>query len=490
MNIYTLKLTLSRSNPQIIRELRIKDTRSVSELLDAARCLFNGIPDSSCLQLAFGNRVISRNYLLNSCLRTGDFATITGSTDSAIWLVHLEVLNLQKENTDEHSIPTVSRLRTCKTPSDSGFPRSDAGTAEEYVQMQIRLNQKLRRQFDPDSMPPELHKEISIPLKRLLEPHTVSDLRNLAYNNDLYVGYGQRKAILIDDLCNEMDNDSFWESTLNSLSLAEYRVFRHLCFTGVLPDHKAYYWTVLPSLSMRFLVSSDRSGVVRVAAPLLDFFEQWIEGRNEQLYLTERTYQTILDACCRLYGFVDEKLADELMKVCYPELYKKELAASLWTSEPPRMKAHLKKLTASAYFRPEEMDRDSAQELRQVHDLRGRLHYVPDRTMLEQVAEYGYYLEPPAEEELRQLLQQKFHCSYYQLGHIVYQLACACYYNAAPNEILNYCKDTLNLRQNDAKLKFLSDFLQKYDRSFRRLPLSGFTTEEFEKFTSRKGRRL
>ena len=489
MNIYTLKLTLSRSNPQMIRELRIKDTRAVSELLDSVCCLFDQIPDSSCLQMALNNRIISGNELLNSCLHAGDFATITGNTDSGIRLIHLEVISLQKEADNKLSIPGVSRLRTSKAPSDHYFSHLGTKTSEDYTQTLNRLNQKLRRRFDPDSMPPELHREIGIPLKRLLESRTVADLRNFAYDNDLYLDYGQRKADLIDDLCHEMDSDSFWESVLNSLNLEEYRVFRHLCFTGVLPDHKEYYWTVLPTLSMRFLVSSDRSGVVRIAEPLLDFFEQWIEDKNEHLYLTERTYQTILYACCRLYGFVDEKLADELMKACYPELYTKELASSLWTSEPPRMKEHLKKLNVSSYFRPEEIDRDSVQQLRQVHDLRGRLHYVPDRAMLEQVAEYGYSLEEPAEGELRQLLQQKFHCSYFQLEDIMWQIACACYYAMAPNDILNFCRDALNLQQNDTKLKLLSNFFKKYDRSFRRLPLFGFTTDEFEKFTSRKGRK-
>ena len=480
MNVYTIKLTLSRSNPQVIRELKIRDNCPVSDLFDCVRCLFDVFPETTVLHLVLENQDIPATHLLNGYLKTGDLATITDTSSAVSHVIHLEVLDLQKEADDKHSVPQITRLRTWQPPKTIRDFRSQATSLDACAQGQIHLNQKLRRQFDPDSLPPELHKEIGIPLSRILDLHTVAELKDFADANDLFYYNGQRKSKLIETLCDDMAEDSFCNTVLAGLSLAEYRTFRHLCMTGALPDHKDYYWVVLPFLSQHYLVGTDYSGTVRVASSFLDFYEQWLGEKHEEPYLIERSYQTILTTACRLYGFVNEELADELMKTCYPDLYGDEITKTLWKTQPGLLKNSLKKLNSSVYFLPEELDRGTAESLNESYELYGRIHYVPDQTALEMISEHGYYFEPDAETELHELLLYKFRCSPYHVSFIMNQLALACYHMIPETAIVNYCADTLSIAKNSSKLKDLTKFLQKYDHKFRRLPYSGFSEEEWQ----------
>lgn len=94
MNVYTIKLSLSRSNPQVIRELKIRDNCPVSDLFDCVRCLFDVFPETTVLHLVLENQDIPATHLLNGYLKTGDLATITDTSSAVSHVIHLEVLDL------------------------------------------------------------------------------------------------------------------------------------------------------------------------------------------------------------------------------------------------------------------------------------------------------------------------------------------------------------------------------------------------------------
>ena len=52
MRIFTIKLILSRSNPQVIRELQIEDDRTIDELQEATKSIFLDDP-KSCKSVIF-----------------------------------------------------------------------------------------------------------------------------------------------------------------------------------------------------------------------------------------------------------------------------------------------------------------------------------------------------------------------------------------------------------------------------------------------------
>ncbi len=478
MKIFTIKLILSRSNPQVIRELQIEAHRTIDELQDAAKAVFLDDP-KSCKSVIFrmDGYSVSSHSQLSDVLDTGSCAQIhlslrtTPSCD-----LHLEVLALH--DTPDFAGPCVTRFRPdCSSFSNIAFFPESA--EKDYQENLAKLNRNLTRLFRPGDMPPELCKAISIRLSRILDSYTVAELKQLAKRFHLTYYNGQRKSALINTLCSEMDQDSYWNSILSSLTCSEYQAMNTLCITGHLPDPSADFWDVLPQLSQRSLLAHDSSGVTRIAEEFMEFYEHWLETNNERQFLLRLCYRTVLKAASLLYGFVDQQLAEELMIHCYPDICQKNNLSDLWKPETGALNTFLKKLNVSTCFNIQKFNREAAEELRSNFVLKNRIHYIPDRSTLEHIVMYGYRLDPEIENEYRRLLQ-KHRCSPYHISYSAAEVAQLTYYAYPQDEILDYCQDTLRLKDSSPALKDISDFLKRHKQDFRLLPLAGLTESEFE----------
>lgn len=107
MRIFTIKLILSRSNPQVIRELQIEDNRTIDELQDAAKTIFLDDP-KSCKSVIFriNGRSVSSHSRLADVLDTSSWAQIHLSLMAGQPLdLHLEVLSLS--NSPDFAGPCV-----------------------------------------------------------------------------------------------------------------------------------------------------------------------------------------------------------------------------------------------------------------------------------------------------------------------------------------------------------------------------------------------
>ncbi len=478
MKIFTIKLILSRSNPQVIRELQIEEDRTIGELQDTAKVIFLDDP-KSCKSVIFridGHSVSSNNRLAD-VLDARSLAQIHLSLRAGQPCdLNLEVLALQ-DNPD-FTGPCVTRFRPdCDPSSDIAFFLE--ASEKKYQENLAKMNRSLTRMFHPGDVPPELCKSISIRLSRILDSHTVAELKQLADRFHLTYYNGQRKAALINTLCSDMDQDFYWNSILSSLTCSEYKAMNTLCITGHLPDPSANFWDVLPQLSQRSLLAHDSSGVTRIAEEFLEFYEHWLENNNEQQFLLRLCYRTVLNVASRLYGFVDQQLAEELMLHCYPDICQKNSLSSLWTSETAALNTFLKKLNISTCFNIQKFSRDDAEELHSNFVLKNRIHYIPDRSTLEYIALYGYRLDPETENEYRRLLQ-KHHCSPYLISYSAAEVAQLTYYAYPQDEILDYCQDTLRLKDSNPAVKDISNFLKHHEHDFRLLPLCGLTEAEFQ----------
>ena len=104
---------------------------------------------------------------------------------------------------------------------------------------------------------------------------------------------------------------------------------------------------------------------------------------------------------------------------------------------------------------------------------------IPDRSTLEHIALYGYRLDPEIENAYRRLLQ-KHRCPSYLISYSVAEVAQLTYYAYPQDEILDYCQDTLRLKDSSPAVKDIADFLKHYEHDFRLLPLCGLTEAEFQ----------
>lgn len=276
-----------------------------------------------------------------------------------------------------------------------------------------------------------------------------------------------------------MNQDSYWNTILFSLTCSEYKTMKTLCVTGHLPEPSSNFWDVLPQLSQRSLLAHDSSGVTRIAEEFMEFYEHWLENNNEHLFLLRLCYRTVLNVASRLYGFVDQQLAEELMLHCYQDICQKSSLSDLWISETTALNTFLKKLNVSTCFNIQKFNRDAAEELRSNFVLKDRIHYIPDRSTLEHIAMYGYRLDPDIENAYRRLLQ-KHRCPAYLISYSVAEVAQLTYYAYPQDEILDYCQDTLRLKDSSPAVKDIADFLKHHEHDFRLLPLCGLTEAEFQ----------
>ncbi len=478
MKVFTVKLILSRSNPQKIRELQIEEDRTIAELQQAAVAVFLDHP-GECKSMTFriDKHSVSPGLVLKDVLDIGSFAQIDlGLRNDTSCNLLLEVL--ESGDVSDFRIPHITRFRpdVASTLAIAYFTEE----AEKNSQLLLeKMNRSLTRLFRPGSIAPEFCKTISIPLSRLLEAHTVADLKRFADRFHLPYYNGQRKADLIRTLCCDMNQDSYWTNLLSSLTYSEYQAMNTLCVTGNLPDPSVDFWDVLPKLSERSLLAHDYSGVTRIAKEFMDFYERWLENNNERDFLVQLCYRTVLTAACKLYGFVDRELAEELFLHCYPEVCQNTNLSELWDAGIAAATLNLKKLNASTRYNIEDFDRSAAEELHSHFILRNRLHYTPDRSFLEKVAAYGYRLDPEMENEYRRLLL-KYHCSSYLISYSAAEVAHLTYYAYPHDEILRFCADTLKVRNTNPAISGISAFLTKHKKEFRVLPLSGLTEAEFD----------
>lgn len=477
MKIFTIKLILARSNPQIIRELQIEDTRTVEQLQDAAKTVFLDDPES-CTSVVFrmDEQSVSPKKILADVLKPDIFAKIQlNQKNQPVKTIHLEVL--QHSSIADFSDPCVTRFRPDCASLHLAFFASEA--EKRYKEHLAKMNRELIRLFHPDAVIPELCKAVAIPLADILNSYTVADLTEMANYFNLYYSSGKRKSVLVDTICEEMNVDDYWNSVLASLDYSEYQAMRTLCINGHLPDLSKDYWDVLPKLTERGLIARDSSGVTRVAKEFMEFYERWLESNSEPQFLLKLCYRTALKAAGLLYGFVDRKLAEELMLHCYPDISKNVVLAPLWASETTALIPDFRLLNATAYYDARRFDLETAEQLFMDFIKRNRLHYIPDQTMLEYVASRGYRLDPPVENAYRAILNQ-YHCTPNQIRYSVDEVATLTYYQYKKTDILARCSSTLRLSGNSPLRTSIKHFLEVHEHNFRQLPLYGFTPLEMQ----------
>lgn len=477
MKIFTIKLILARSNPQMIRELQIEDTRTVAELQDAAKILF--LDDSnSCTSVVFrlDEQSVSPKKILADILKPDTFAKIQlNQKDRPVKILHLEVL--QHSAAANFSDPCVTRFRPDCTSMHLAFFASEV--EKRYKENLTKMNRDLIRLFRPDTVAPEFCRAVAIPLADILISYTVSELTEMANYFNLYCGSGKRKSVIVDTLCEEMNEDDYWNNVLSSLDYSEYQAMRALCIGGHLPDLSKDYWDVLPKLTERGLIARDSFGITRIALEFMEFYERWLELNSESQFLLKLCYRTVLKCAGRLYGFVDRKLAEELMLHCYPDFCRNVDLAPLWASEMVALIPGFKLLNATAYYDSTRFDSETVEQLFTDFIKLKRLHYIPDQVMLEYVASCGYCLDPPVEAAYRALLN-KYHCTPNQIRYSVSEMATLTYYQYKKTDILARCRSTLRLPGNSPLLSSITHFLEVYEHDFRQLPLFGFTPLELQ----------
>lgn len=133
MKVFTVKLILSRSNPQQIRELQIEEDRTIAELQQAAAAVFLDHP-GECKSITFrtDEHSVSPSLALKDVLDVDSFAQIDLNLrkDPSCNLL-LEVL--ESGDVSDFYVPHITRFRPDLDPSSAtGYFLEDAEKIISY----------------------------------------------------------------------------------------------------------------------------------------------------------------------------------------------------------------------------------------------------------------------------------------------------------------------------------------------------------------------
>ena len=175
MRMFRIKMTAARTNPQQIREVRIDSEKTVGELLELVRIVYEyGDVRGSLLNEAGASQ--SPEAKLKERIHVRDLLTVN-YTDKSITPIYLEVL--EEFDGSGETAPILERYRTIPRRTRKtafGYP---AFAPEEAEHFQKYLNKEISKVFAPELVVPDFAWEIATPWQSLLDSGTAADLKIL-----------------------------------------------------------------------------------------------------------------------------------------------------------------------------------------------------------------------------------------------------------------------------------------------------------------------
>ena len=228
MRMFRIKMTAARTNPQQIREVRIDSEKTVGELLELVRIVYEyGDVRGSLLNEAGASQ--SPETKLKDRIHVRDLLTVN-YTDKSITPIYLEVL--EEFDGSGETAPILERYRTIPRRTRKtafGYP---AFAPEEAERFQKYLNKEISKVFAPELVVPDFAWEIATPWQSLLDSGTAADLKILIKENKLPVNVYLRKAELEKGIIKEAGKSDFWENIMQTMGITEYFQVKELCIQG------------------------------------------------------------------------------------------------------------------------------------------------------------------------------------------------------------------------------------------------------------------
>ena len=442
-------MTAARTNPQQIREVRIDSEKTVGELLELVRIVYEyGDVRGSLLNEAGASQ--SPETKLKDRIHVRDLLTVN-YTDKSITPIYLEVL--EEFDGSGETAPILERYRiiprrTRKTAF--GYP---VFAPEEAERFQKYLNKEISKVFAPELVVPDFAWEIATPWQSLLDSGTAADLKILIKENKLPVNVYLRKAELEKGIIKEAGKSDFWENIMQTMGITEYFQVKELCIQGSKFVNGDAVDTTFPVLSRNRLVDENYWYRTILAKEFMEFFENWLGSGKEREYIKDHAEQTCFLAACRLYGFADRELVTEFYKIMCPEQNAVERVGTFWKRSF---------LTSD------------------------RFHYVPTKAEIEDIAISGIGFSEKDREALIDMMERKYRCERTNGRFIVGELEKAIHTGIPVGELTGYLQKVLLSGRRSSYLGDIMEILERAQWTVRKISLGGYTETEINRAMTKK----
>ena len=484
MRMFRIKMTAARTNPQQIREVRIDSEKTVGELLELVRIVYEyGDVRGSLLNEARISQ--SPEAKLKERIRQGDFLTVN-YTEKSLMPIFLEVLE-EFDGIDEMT-PVLERYRDIpKRARKKAFFYSayDSETAEKFSKY---LNKEICKVFAPECVIPDFDWEIARPWISLLDSGTVAEMKAFIKENHLQVNIYLKKAELEKEIVKEAGKGEFWERIIQKMGISEYFKVKELCVKGRNFVNEDAIDITFPVLSKNRIVDETYWYGTIMAREFMEFFEGWLEAGKEKEYIKTHAEETCFLAACRLYGFADRELIIEFYKIMYPEQNAVEKIGNFWKQVMQcAIQNDIQKVIGlDVYYDAQYVSKSSIKSLYQSYLAADRLHYVPTKTEIEKIAIFGIRFSRQDEERLIDIMERKYRCERTNAKFIVGELEKALHIGIPTENLTEYLQRALFSGRKAANFGEIITILNRAYQTMRVIPLGGYTQTEIDRMMVKK----
>ncbi len=484
MKIFRIKMTAARTNPQQIREVRIDSEKTVGELLELVRILYEyGDVRGSLLNEAGVSQLLATK--LKERLHPGDFLTVN-YTGTSLMPVFLEVL--EEYEGSEEAAPVLERYREIPRRARKKAFSYSVYNPEVAERFQQYLNREICKVFAPELTVPDFAWEIATPWKSLLDSGTVADLKMLIKENRLPVNVYLRKTELKNEIIRETGNSDFWENIMQKMGISEYFQVKELCIRGSKFVNEDAVDTTFPVLSSNWLVAETYWYNTVLAKEFMEFFEGWLASGKEREYIKSHAEQTCFLAACRLYGFVDRELVTEFYKIMCPEQNAAEKVGNFWKQAMQfALRYNIKKVVGmEVYYDAQSVAVNSVKLLYRSFLTSNRFHYVPTKTEIENIAISGIRFSEKDREAIIDIMERKYHCERTNGRFIVGELEKAMHTGIPMEDLTGYLQKVLSSGRRFVNLGEIMTILDHAQQTIRKISLGGHTEAEINQVVAKQ----
>lgn len=442
MNRFTLKTTLCRSNPHVIREFAVNGDCTVFLLLQVVS-LLHGWERNTSLKLYADGMEIQPQTILDTFLseaapadewhiripmaarKVADFQKESLEQQEQ-WDFRLEILKV--EDVDDPSNPPVlirfrgkHPLQDCTSMyqcnrsllSMAGKEHMYYGwgyqNAEACEVNPAKLNRRLSN-LTKETEEYQVRKGFGSPLRTLLGAYRVDDLRAMLSDAHLNLSYQGKKAVMIERIAQAMDNPTFWNRVLHEMEQPEYLAFKQLCSAEpeILPETEEEF----PVLGKYLLCGFTPWDDIVLPSELVRYYGQMMEEEGDVLLLREKRFTGAMLVALRLYCVFPVAVLHNVYEVLYPECRDFE---DVWKEESRQKQKNginWDVIGDNLIYHTGQMNRQTAWNLKESRIYPGQ-YYIPDQDEALSILKNGLQFSFDTSKRLHKALEQSLRFSYW-----------------------------------------------------------------------------
>ncbi|MCF0133133.1 MAG: hypothetical protein HUJ72_04640 [Blautia sp.] len=353
MSAYDIRYYLYRSNPVILRKIRVPEEYSAGDLA-CTFCLGMGIPAAEYEMLDDTGQKIPEQKKLSELFGSGEaFTPVSGVCRIYQDRNRLEATSLtfcfdvEKENRDTPKAPAVLSGVGPLLPQNvfhignvneilealrdkESYTHSSGGTfykGQQALHLK-KLQNLVYAHFIPDQVV-VLKTEIAVPIQTVLENRNMNNLRHMAEIHHVYA-YENKKAQYISALTHRLSGFKP-RDIFQKMNIQEYLHFVELVRTGkVKCSSNEDLEYLFPVLSAYGMISMSRKAGFFLAAPIMQNYEEWFDGEKETEFRMKKRMEAVMIGCGCLYGVFSRTQCKKVLDTLYPGEVSDKVFCTAW----------------------------------------------------------------------------------------------------------------------------------------------------------------